>query len=402
MEQKKLNNANEFIYYLFSGFCMGCADIVPGVSGGTMAFILGFYEKLIDSVKNFDGEAIFLLFTAKFSKLSKKISLSFIATLLTGIILALATLSNLIARLLNEELSRIYLYSAFLGLILASALFCAKKVERWNRRTVTAFAIGGVIAYMLTSLTLAPNSNERAGRFDVEINEQYLQQREAVNYDREQKMVNSVSAEEIAGMFAKGYVNRENRIFDKETQKNGTVADLVKQPHYPLFLPWIILSGAIAISAMLLPGISGSYLLTILGSYPIVIGAVADFTSAAKHLSFDGEAAILLANFILGVAIGASLFSHIISWLFAHYHNSTIALLVGFMIGALRTVWPFWDVEYLLIPLRLSKGAQLVALHPIAPDFSTNVFWPSLSIAILSFSLVFAIELISQKKKRPC
>ena len=266
---------------------MGAADIVPGISGGTIAFIMGFYQNLIDSIKNINAKSI-----------------SFLLPLLFGIILAFLTLANFFYFILQHPVYKVFLYSTFLGLVIASTIFCAKQLQNWKVTHFLFLTIGILLAYLLTGASL---------------------QTEHFTY-------------------------------------NG-------------FSWWLIFCGIIAVSAMLLPGISGSYLLSILGVYPLAIGAVKDFTVSIKQFSFNPEASMILFNLMIGIAIGAALFSRIISWLLTHYHNSTIALLTGFMIGALRSVWPF----------------------PGIPDISSPTTFLAFAFSLCGFGLVFFIELVSRK-----
>lgn len=398
MPQPFLKGFADWLWYFFCGLCMGAADIIPGVSGGTMAFILGFYESLISNVKNINFKVLGLVATLKFSKLSKYIAWQFLLILVLGILVAIASMSQVITRLLNHEVSRVYLYSGFLGLILASVIFCIRKVEKWTLRSVLSLVVGGIAAFMLTNFTVVRSSQKNITTYNVAISENFSESKNVSNYDPDSHLLLGVSLSTMSAMLAKGYITKESPIINTSTGEKAKVGDVVASSKYPIILPWIVFCGAVGISAMLLPGISGSYLLTILGTYPLVISALADLVSGLKNLQVDHDAAILIANLLVGILIGAALFSRVISWLFAHYHNATIALLVGFMIGALKSVWPFWIVEYQLIPIKLPKGPQLVGIQPTLPELGTPLFWTSLFIIVASFILVFCLEIIAARK----
>ena len=156
--------------------------------------------------------------------------------------------------------------------------------------------------------------------------------------------------------------------------------------------------GMAAISAMLLPGISGSYILNILGLYAPAIAALADFLAALKRGNLDTDAAWFLLSLATGILLGAALFSHVISWLLRRYHSLAISLLCGFMLGALPSVWPFWETAWRINPLRLTKGLDLVPLHPTLPPLSLDSL---LALAFLAagFSLVLGIELLANNRK---
>ena len=255
---------------LICGICMGTADIIPGISGGTVAFIMGFYPDLIKSIKSLNKHAIGLLLTFQFKEFGKSIAWKFLLILMAGMGIAFVTLSKLIHFLLQHSLYKIYLYSFFLGLVLASTIFCAKQIKTWRLTHYLMTFSGILIAYFLTG--------------------------------------------------------------------NALQAQLILTEGFNW---WIVFCGMIAISAMLLPGISGSYLLSILGVYPVVIASINTFLSDLKEGLFNKDAFMLLLSLFSGIVIGAILFSRVVAWLFTHYREMTIALLTGFMLGALRSVWPF-------------------------------------------------------------
>lgn len=289
---------------------MGAADLVPGISGGTIAFIMGFYKELLISIKSFRIHTIFSSQTTKF-----------LGFLLSGIFLSLILLAPIFDRILNHEVYRTYLYSSFLGLVGASIVLSFKQIEKWHLHLKIALLIGGIIAFMLTSIEIKPLNSEMLSSF---------------------------------------------------------------------IDPWLIFSGSLAVCALLLPGISGSYLLTILGSYPIVISALADLIQSAKKGVFDTSSFMILANLSVGILFGAILFSRLVLWLLNHYRNLTISLMTGFMIGALPTVWPFWSYSFFTHPLKPEKGLLLHATSPILPTIS-ELFIPIL-LAFFGFALVFLVE----------
>ena len=231
---------------------MGAADVVPGVSGGTIAFITGIYEELLGSIRSVNGEAVKLLLRFRLADFWRHINGNFLVVLLSGIGLSIVSLSRLILYLL--EFHGELLWAFFFGLIVASAVVVAKKITRWTVGVVLFGLIGAAIAYYVTIAT--PTQTPEAYWF-------------------------------------------------------------------------IFLSGAIAICAMILPGISGSFLLVLLAKYEFILGAVRDL-----RLS-------IVAVFGLGCLIGILAFSHVLNWALKNYHNVTVALLTGFMVGSLNKVWPW-------------------------------------------------------------
>ncbi|MBP9820442.1 DUF368 domain-containing protein, partial [Candidatus Woesebacteria bacterium] len=253
----------------FTGFAMGAADIVPGVSGGTMAFILGIYEELIYSIKVMSGEVIALGIRGRIKEAWQKIPFAFLFPLGFGLLAAIGSLSKVIAFLLHDYPS--FIWSFFFGLVIASIVVVRKRVVTWDIQDYGIMGVTAIVAYLLVG------------------------------------------------------------VIPVETPSNLLIT---------------FLSGAIAICAMILPGISGSFLLVILGKYEQILQAV---------LTYDF---LTLGVFAAGAALGLALFSRVLSWLFRHYHDVTVAALIGFMIGSLRKVWPWKEV----LVTRLNSHGELVTV----------------------------------------
>jgi putative membrane protein len=248
------------------GVAMGAADVVPGVSGGTIAFITGIYEKLLDSIKSFDLQA--LQFAAKFNirALWGHINGTFLVALFAGIATSIISLAKLITYLM--EFHPVPLWSFFCGLIVISTILVLKEIKKWDLLSGIALLFGTIAAYAITTLT--PSATPEAYWF-------------------------------------------------------------------------IFLSGAIAICAMILPGISGSFLLLVMGKYEFILNSVKELNIA------------VIIVFAMGCAFGLLSFSRVVSWLLKHYHSITVAALAGFMIGSINKIWPWKEVvEYRLN----SKGVQ--------------------------------------------
>ena len=242
----------DYLFISLKGMGMGAADIVPGVSGGTIAFITGIYEELINSLKSINISAVKLLFQFKIKDFWKAVNGNFLAALVFGILLSIKSLATLITYFLEEQ--PILTWSFFFGLIVASAIVIAKKITEWKPRTIIALLLGIGIAYMITEVTPA------------------------------------------------------------ET---------------PTSYWFLFLSGALAICAMILPGISGAFILLLLGKYEYILNALSAF-------KLD-----VIAVVGCGAVVGLLSFSNLLSWLLKKYHNMTIGLLSGFMIGSLNKVWPW-------------------------------------------------------------
>lgn len=377
------------------GLCMGAADLIPGISGGTIAFLMGFYHPLIESIKSLDREAFKLLISFQFRSFFNKVAWRFLLSLGSGMAVAILSLAGIFHLILQHEIYRVYLYASFMGLIIASFIYCIRQITNWNRSTALALGLGMLLAYLGTSAPWPSGQTQAIYAIKIE--------REASpvpisNYDSERQLLTGLSGSTLHALQAKGMINSETMIYTVEGSKIGPLLALESLDKSSSLNIWLIGCGMIAVCAMLLPGISGSYILTLLGAYPIVIAALADFTSHARQLIFDYEAFTILFNLLIGILIGIFSFSRVISWLLKIYPNGSIAALSGCMIGALPSVWPFWSYKYELLPLSLQKGAQLVAVKAIWPAFSWSLVFPAFACALLGCALVFFIEYSAQPK----
>ncbi len=290
----------------FKGICMGAADVIPGVSGGTIAFLMGIYGELLDSIKSVNGEALKLLLKGKIGAFWKHINGNFLASLLVGIAISVFSLARLMKYLL--EFHPIPLWSFFFGLILASAIYILKGLDKWSLGNIISLVVGVVIAAFIC---------------------------------------------------------------------------LASPAQTPDALWFIFLSGAIAICAMILPGISGSFILLLLGKYAFVMDAVSTFNIP------------VLTVFASGAAIGIICFSHFLSWLLKKFYMLTIALLSGFMLGSLLKVWP-WKVP----------GAEEGFDYPALPGTFADVtgsnpqlLWAA-GFAVIGFAIVLIIEFFAAKGEK--
>ena len=291
----------DYAVLTLKGMAMGAADVVPGVSGGTIAFIAGIYDELINSIKSINMHSLKLLFTGKIAAFWKAVNGNFLFALLLGIAISVFPLAKLITYLLLME--PVLVWSFFFGLVLASTWFVTKDIKGWNWKTVAGFVGGAVIAYYITVATPA------------------------------------------------------------ETSTN---------------LMFIFLCGAIAICAMILPGISGSFILVLLGKYFYVMEAV-------KTLDL-----VVLGVFAFGAALGITSFSRVLSYALKNFRNITLSVLSGFMLGSLNKVWPWKEVEKVV-----SDGHEVMIEHNIAPN--TEVA-EAVVLMLIGFILVYVLEKISAKK----
>ena len=315
----------DYLMVTVKGICMGAADVIPGVSGGTIAFMTGIYEELVGSINSINGEAVRLLFTGKFKAFWKHINGNFLISLIAGILVSILSLAKLMTYLLTNH--PIQTWAFFFGLIVASSIFILKGISGWKFKDIVMLIIGIIIGIVVCTLT--------------------------------------------------------------PTQT-------------PDGLWFIFICGAIAICAMILPGISGSFILLILGKYEYMLGTITKITSGDGALM---DFAIILI-FVLGAIIGILAFSRFLHWLLAHYHRATLLVLAGFIIGSLVKVWPWSDMA----TVAASQHPELAALpsfvwKDVAQQYSGLIDYHiggAVCFALVGFFLVVGIELagnhISRKK----
>lgn len=317
----------DYLFLFFKGMGMGAADVVPGVSGGTIAFIAGIYEELIDSIKSIGPTALRKLFKEGLGSFWSHINGTFLVFLFLGILVSVVSLAKAITYLLEHH--PVLLWSFFFGLIIASVIFIGKQIKQWGIGVILALAAGAVIAYYITIATPASMPD--------------------------------------------GYL-------------------------------FVFLAGSIAICAMILPGISGSFILLLLGAYSTILGSVSGMIDALKESDTATmiKNATTLAVFAFGCLGGLLTFSHILSWMFKKAHNITIALLTGFMVGSLNKVWPWKEV----IQTRINSHGEEVPFldRNVLPNtYEALTREPSqlglaIAMAVLGFAAVYLLERLGEKK----
>lgn len=302
-------NLKRYLLVALRGMGMGAADVVPGVSGGTIAFITGIYEELIESIKSIDLEALRLFFTGRWRSFWLKINGSFLVAVFAGIFISVLSLARLLEYLLEHQ--PILIWSFFFGLVLASSYVVSRKISQWEYVKIVALVGGIGIAFYITSVT--PTTTTDASWF-------------------------------------------------------------------------VIFSGGLASCAMILPGISGSFILLLLGKYSFALNAINE--------------RILLDLVLLGVGAvaGLILFANLLSWLLKKYHDITIALLVGFMIGSLNKIWPWKEtLETILVEGKLKPLVEKNVL-PV-PGAADDQFALALLMMAAGIGIILLIELILPKSR---
>lgn len=301
------------LVHIGEGVLMGGADIIPGVSGGTVALILGIYERLVTAISHFDLEFLRLLGRREWSAAAKHIDLLFLGLLGTGIASGIVLLASLMHWLLENQLQ--HTFAAFFGMILASSYIVWRMVKRSDADVILLGIVGAIGAYWLVGLPF-----------------------------------------------------------------------LKDPPIGPLY---IFASGIIAICAMILPGISGSFILLLLGAYSVITGILRD--GLKGHVTDDTW---LLACFAAGAGIGLIGFSKVLKWLLARFEARTMGVLCGFMIGSLRKIWPYKSVRN---PEETEFSKRI--FDNIAPDLTNANDWLSLGILAAAGGLVMLLEFVAQYRQ---
>jgi len=303
-------SVKDFIIIGLKGMAMGAADVVPGVSGGTIAFISGIYEELISSISNVKLSLLKTLKTHGFKVAWKQLNGDFLLALFLGVVVSIVSFAKLIAWLLENE--PIPLWSFFFGLVLASVVYIGKQIEKWNLISILFIILGLIFGYIIT-------------------------------------IIPSVSS----------------------------------QDSHLLFL---FFAGAIASCAMILPGISGSYILLLMGAYATVIAALTE-----KNLT-------IIAVVGAGVVVGLLSFSKILKWLFSRFHNQMLAVLIGIMLGSINKIWP-WKVTISTYIDRHGEMKPLLEKSVLPGSYEGD---PQLLFAILltiiGFGLILLLEKFAVKK----
>jgi putative membrane protein len=295
------------LVHALKGFCMGSADIVPGVSGGTMALILGIYERLLIAIRSFDRAWLDDLLNLRIRQALARNDLVFLMPLLLGIVGALLFFTRVVPLpkliLTHPEL----VYGLFFGLIVASVVILMGAVDRYGPRELVTALVGVLLGFAVVNLVPVAT---------------------------------------------------------------------------PTALWFIFLCGFVAISAMLLPGISGSFILLILGKYAYIIEALGSFNLP------------VIVTFCAGIACGLVVFSRAITWLLRHYHQATLLLIKGILIGSLWIIWPFQERTFAIV-----RGKEkLVGSSPVWPDALDGTVAASLACLAAGFVLVMGIHYLAGRR----
>lgn len=316
-------NFKDYLLVYGKGLFMGAADIVPGVSGGTIAFISGIYEELVETIHKLDFKFFKVWKSEGFLSAWKTYNLSFLLTLVLGIFTSIVAFANLILWLMDTY--PIPVWAFFFGLILASIIYVAKQINRWTVKDMAGLVIASILSYLIT-------------------------------------------------------------IFEPM----GTI-----ESNFFLFF-----AGFIAIIAMILPGISGAFILILIGAYAGVMGIITQLSDGLVLMDFEmlGNALIKVLIFGIGAIVGLKSFSGILNWMFKNYKNLTLAVLTGFMIGALNKIWPWKEVlEYRINSS--GKNVPFIEKSILPSQYSgDSQLFMAVIFVFIGFLIIFLIEFLANLK----
>ena len=318
-----MRKLKDYLMIAVKGACMGGADVIPGVSGGTIAFITGIYDEFVGSIARVDAEAVRLLLKGKIRDFWKHINGWFLLSVVAGIGVSVVSLAGLMQMLLSDY--PVQTWAFFFGLIVASSIFILRGISGWKALDGGLLALGVVLG--VTVCTLSPTQTPDA-------------------------------------------------------------------------LWFIFISGAIAICAMILPGISGSFILLILGKYQYIMGAISGLTTGENF----SQNLVIIAVFLVGAVFGILSFSKFLHWLLARWNKETLIVLAGFIIGSLVKVWPWSNAEAIvcsqnpelaLMAENLEGGlpAELVSQYMASADLHIA---GAVVFALIGFSLVTGVEIVGK------
>jgi putative membrane protein len=296
-----------FILFI-KGMSMGIANVIPGVSGGTIALITGIYEDLINSLKSFDTKSLKLITSIDIIGFIKYTNLYFLLAVFGGSIVSVFSIASLFKYLFIHY--PILIWAFFFGLIIASIYFVGKRISKWNTTTIFSLAIGTLVALSLSFMTPASENDN---------------------------------------------------------------------------LFFVFICGIIGISGMMLPGLSGSFILILMGNYELLM------VTAITELNI-----LLLSVFFLGSAFGLMSFSHMLSWVFKHYKNQTLALLTGFILGSLSIIWPWKEVAESII---IKGKEKIIAYNWYFPNELNTETILAILLVLVGILSVYALENFAIDKK---
>jgi len=298
---------------------MGVANVIPGVSGGTIAFVTGIYERLINAIKSFDGTALKLALGRNFRELWKYIDGNFLLALMLGVIVSVVSLAKVLEVVLQDDVYKIYVSALFFGLIFASVWSVYKMVKKWSSGAIIGLLIGCAIAVGLAFMPQAQESKS---------------------------------------------------------------------------IGYLLICGVVAMCSMIIPGVSGSFVLLLMGNYKLIM---VDSVNALRRGEMDALSVLIPVG--IGAVAGMAILSRVLSWLFKRFHDIAVASITGFVAGSLVTIWP-WKKEVVETFTSGDKIKEKVIDYDRYMPTMDHQFWVALGFAVIGVVLMVAVEIMGSKKEK--
>ncbi len=292
------------------GAAMGAANVIPGVSGGTVAFVTGIYERLINAIKSIDSEALRMIATGRFRECAERVDFRFLFWLGVGVFVSILTLARVLDFLFENH--EVHVWAFFFGLILASVVFVGKQVGRWSMVCYLALLVGAGIAVGVALMNPASENDS---------------------------------------------------------------------------LLYLLLCGVVAMASMIIPGLSGSFVLLLMGNYQLIM-----IESVSKLTDGDFSAFRVLLPVAAGAVVGMIALSRLLAWIFERFHDAAVSLLTGFVAGSLLSIWPWKEA----IVTTFSSGDE-VKEKVIGYDWTLPSFSPETGLALLIMAAGFVIVWVMEK-----
>ncbi|WP_340076697.1 DUF368 domain-containing protein [Leptobacterium sp. I13] len=327
------------VFLVIKGLAMGAANKVPGVSGGIVAFVAGFYEEFIYSLRKINGKAFKLLINGRFNSCYRYINGRFLGLLMLGMLISYFSVSKLLDYFIEKK--ELFVWGSFFGMIIGSIYYISKDFRHWNRKTITSFIIGITIGISISFLDPAKENTN---------------------------------------------------------------------------LLFIFLCGIISVSGMTLPGLSGSFILILLGNYVLLlvdsVNALYDtfaelFRGDFSFVNNQERLSVLkiLGVFTIGSLTGLVTFSHLLSYVLKHFKNNTTALIIGFISGSLGVVWPWKKTVFKTSEpgayILDSNGDKIIQNYQrYIPDFTTMETWYTFGFIIFGILIVLSLEWYGRRTQK--
>ncbi len=412
-------NCKDIVKIFVSGFLGGSADVIPGISGGTVYYLLGIYDQLLGSISAMPSLVMSAFRKRSLHHLLTSKEFRFLLILGIGVSTAFFFLTSLIVSLLNSEIYRSSLFALFFGLVIGSFFIIAKPLihvvfEHISTKSkliiFSLFALGSIIGFSFDSLSEAFIKKSNAATYSVRVqfpsdSSKALLDKNGENYTAYFKEIRGITVDELQVLVSKGYVLNDQDCMRQSDGKIEPVGQLLKSCETSGFMTFIyptyFLAGAIACIAMLLPGISGSYMLNVIGMYGPILAHLLTLIDGIKGqhgFSVHFYSLMIVIQVALGILFGGIVFSLCVKSIIEKWPRESHALLSGCLLGSIGILWPFQNMTRFLNPFTIERGYELQVKGYYCPSFGAFLTSHEWFIMLGAFSFLFLLEGIKQLK----